>query len=48
VVKKGRVCHLANGHTRESLLHPMVATLIENAIRWCQPRHPDGDVEERR
>ncbi len=37
-VKKGRVCHLANGHTREALLHPMVGTLIENAIRWCLPR----------
>jgi type 1 glutamine amidotransferase len=32
---KGRLCHLANGHTRESLLHPMVQRLMSNAVLWC-------------
>ncbi len=32
---KGRLCHLANGHTRESLSHPMYRKLMINAIRWC-------------
>jgi type 1 glutamine amidotransferase len=32
---RGRVCHLANGHTREALLHPMFQTLLRNAVRWC-------------
>ncbi len=31
----GRVCHLANGHTRQALLHPMYQRLLANAIRWC-------------
>lgn len=31
----GRVCHLANGHTREALLHPMYQKLLANAVRWC-------------
>jgi type 1 glutamine amidotransferase/glyoxylase-like metal-dependent hydrolase (beta-lactamase superfamily II) len=35
---KGRVCYLANGHTRESLAHPMVQLLLRNAIRWCLRR----------
>ncbi len=32
---RGRLCHLANGHTREALLHPMYQRLLRNAIRWC-------------
>ncbi len=31
---KGRLCHLANGHTRESLAHPMYQRLMQNAVRW--------------
>ncbi len=32
---RGRLCYLANGHTREALLHPMYQKLMRNAIRWC-------------
>ena len=32
---RGRLCHLANGHTREALLHPMYQRLMRNAVRWC-------------
>jgi type 1 glutamine amidotransferase len=32
---KGRLCHLANGHTREALLHPMYQALLRNAVNWC-------------
>ena len=32
---RGRLCHLANGHTREALLHPMFQRLLRNAVRWC-------------
>jgi type 1 glutamine amidotransferase/glyoxylase-like metal-dependent hydrolase (beta-lactamase superfamily II) len=35
---QGRLCHLANGHTRESLLHPMVQRLMCNAVNWCLRR----------
>ena len=28
-------CHLANGHTRESLLHPMYQRMMRNAVAWC-------------
>ena len=35
---KGRLCHLANGHTRESLLHPMYQRLMRNAVNWCLRR----------
>jgi hypothetical protein len=31
---RGRVCHLANGHTREALLHPTYQRLLRNAVRW--------------
>jgi type 1 glutamine amidotransferase len=34
-VGRGRLCHLANGHTREALLHPMFQQLLRNAARWC-------------
>ena len=29
---QGRLCHLANGHTRESLAHPMYQRLMRNAV----------------
>jgi type 1 glutamine amidotransferase len=32
---KGRVCHLAPGHTREALLQPMYQRLLRNAVAWC-------------
>ncbi len=32
---RGRVCHLAPGHTREALLHPTYQRLLRNAVRWC-------------
>jgi type 1 glutamine amidotransferase len=35
---QGRLCHLASGHTRESLLHPMYQRLLRNAIEWCLRR----------
>ncbi len=35
---RGRLCHLANGHTRESLRHPMFRRLLQNAINWCLRR----------
>jgi type 1 glutamine amidotransferase len=34
----GRVCHLAPGHTREALLHPMYQLLLRNAVNWCLRR----------
>jgi type 1 glutamine amidotransferase len=34
-VGKGRVAYLANGHTREALLHPSYQLLLRNAMRWC-------------
>jgi hypothetical protein len=36
---RGRLCHLANGHTRESLDNPTYQKLLRNAIDWCL-RHP--------
>jgi type 1 glutamine amidotransferase len=35
---KGRLCHLANGHTLESLQHPMYQRLLHNAIDWLLRR----------
>ena len=32
---RGRLCHLASGHTREALLHPTYQRLLRNAVRWC-------------
>ncbi len=32
---KGRLCHLASGHTREALGHPMYQRALVNALRWC-------------
>ncbi len=34
-VGKGRVCHLAPGHTLEALLEPTYQHLMRNAVRWC-------------
>ena len=34
-VGRGRLCHLANGHTLEALVHPMYQKLLRNAVRWC-------------
>ena len=35
---RGRLCYLANGHTRESLLHPTYPRLMQNAVQWCLRR----------
>jgi len=32
---RGRLCHLAGGHTRDALLHPMYQQLLRNAVTWC-------------
>ena len=40
---RGRLCYLANGHTREALRHPMVQQLMRNAVNWLL----DRDVQER-
>ena len=34
-VGRGRLCHLANGHTLEALLQPMYQKLMGNAVLWC-------------
>jgi type 1 glutamine amidotransferase len=41
-VGRGRVCHLANGHTREALLHPMYQRLMRNGVNWCLRREEAG------
>jgi type 1 glutamine amidotransferase len=35
---RGRLCHLAGGHTREALEHPMFQALLRNAVNWCLRR----------
>ena len=49
---RGRLCHLANGHTREALLHPMYQRLLRNAVRWClrleDPHQTSRDGESAR
>jgi type 1 glutamine amidotransferase len=45
---RGRVCYLANGHTRESLLHPMFQLLMRNACRWCLRLNVDGPALQSR
>lgn len=40
--RPGRVAYLANGHTREAMLHPMYQRLMQNAMRWCL-RLPEAD-----
>ncbi len=32
---RGRVCHLAPGHTRDALHHPMFQRALKNALEWC-------------
>lgn len=44
---RGRVCHLANGHTRESLLHPAYQSLLRNALNWCLRRESGGETARR-
>ena len=39
---KGRVAYLANGHTRESLAHPMMQRLLRNAINWGLKRETEA------
>jgi type 1 glutamine amidotransferase len=43
---KGRLCHLAPGHTREALLHPMYQRLLRNAVNWCL-RRESGEAATR-
>jgi type 1 glutamine amidotransferase len=31
---KGRLAHLASGHTREALGHPMFQRLVVNSLNW--------------
>jgi type 1 glutamine amidotransferase len=40
--KKGRVAYLANGHTRDALVHPQFQLLLQNAARWCIRRDAPG------
>jgi type 1 glutamine amidotransferase len=42
-VGRGRVCYLANGHTREALDHPEYQKLLRNAATWATGR--SGKVE---
>jgi type 1 glutamine amidotransferase len=35
---RGRLCHLAPGHTREALLHPTYQRLMRNGVNWCLRR----------
>ena len=42
----GRLCHLANGHTREALLHPMYQRLMRNAVLWCLRREAEIEPGE--
>jgi type 1 glutamine amidotransferase len=35
---RGRVCHLACGHTREALLQPTFQRLLRNGAAWCLRR----------
>ena len=41
---RGRLCHLANGHTREALLHPMYQRLLCNAMAWLTFSEPPGET----
>jgi type 1 glutamine amidotransferase len=35
---RGRLCHLASGHTRDALEHPMFQRVLRNAVEWCLRR----------
>jgi type 1 glutamine amidotransferase len=37
----GRLCHLANGHTRDALEHPVYQQVLRNALLWCA-RQPEA------
>ena len=41
---RGRLCHLANGHTLEALLHPMYQRLMCNAVNWCLHQEDAGAI----
>lgn len=45
---RGRLCHLAPGHTREALSHPMYQRLLRNAIDWCLRRTADAVADPAR
>lgn len=39
----GRLCHLANGHTRDALQHPTYQQVLRNALLWCaRQENPEG------
>jgi hypothetical protein len=42
---RGRLCHLAPGHTREALLHPMYQRLLRNAVTWCLRMGDPGSAQ---
>jgi type 1 glutamine amidotransferase len=42
-VGRGRVCYLANGHTREALAHPMFRKLMGNSVRWLLEEKPAAE-----
>src|SRR5207244_7316857 len=44
---RGRLCHLANGHTREALLHPMYQALLRNAVNWCLRREGTAPANQK-
>ena len=46
-IGRGRLCHLANGHTLEALLHPMYQKLMRNAVRWCTQMDENGAMPAR-
>ncbi len=41
---RGRLCHLAPGHTREALQHHQYRRLLRNAIRWCARIEESGSA----
>ncbi len=40
---RGRLCHLAPGHTREALLQPNYQRLLRNAMLWCLRKEVPDD-----
>jgi len=44
---RGRLCHLANGHTREALLHPTYQRLLRQAVLWCLRREAEIEHDKR-
>jgi type 1 glutamine amidotransferase len=43
---RGRLCHLAPGHTREALLYPEYQRLMRNAVNWCLRRDEAGATSQ--